>query len=209
MTRFAFLFTLAAMQLILASQSKYRKAQLESFGVKFTAAQPEIDEEQLKSIGPADLIELTRFLAAHKAESLRGRFPDAIIVGSDQIAECAGERLDKPGTHQRASEQLRRLSGKEHRLITSVVVVSPKASFAFTDLTMLKMRTLTDVEIEAYLRKDEPYDCAGSYKIEKAGMALIESVNSQDPSAIQGLPLVSLTAGLRKSGLRLEDFWKD
>ena len=100
------------MQFILSSQSPYRKSQLQNFGLRFTAHPPQVNEEELKAQGPKDLIELTRFLAFHKAESLRARYPAAIILGSDQIAECAGERLDKPGNRARALEQLQKLSGR-------------------------------------------------------------------------------------------------
>jgi septum formation protein len=192
-----------AMQLILASQSPYRKAQLENFGVEFHAHKPLIDEEALKREGPADLVELTRFLARRKAESLRATFPQAVILGSDQLAELRGRRLDKPGTRARAKEQLTQMQGRSHRLITTLVVHSPDLSQSFTDITTIHMRRLSEADIEDYLDVDQPYDCAGSYKIEKAGIALVQLVESQDPSAIQGLPLISLTTALLKMGIPL------
>lgn len=196
------------MQIILASRSPYRKALLENFALSFTAVKPELDEDDLKKRGPTDLIELTRYLAFQKASSLREKFPQAVILGSDQVAEVGGERLDKPGTHARAKAQLLKLQGRPHRLITSLTVLAPQATYTYTDVTTLHMRALTEIEIEAYLNIDKPYDCAGSYKIEKAGMALIERLETGDPTAIQGLPMISLTNAFRKIGLPWTELWK-
>lgn len=195
------------MQLILASQSPYRKSLLENFGLKFQAVSPLVDEEELKEQGPEDPIELTRFLAFHKASSLRVKFPQAIVLGADQVAEMDEQILGKPGTRVRAKEQLAKLSGRAHRLITSLSVQAPSAQYTFTDVTTLHLRRLTEREIEAYLDLDQPYDCAGSYKIEKAGMALVERLETQDPSAIQGLPLVSLTTALRNMEIPWQEMW--
>src|SRR4051812_17384512 len=111
------------MQLILASQSPYRKAQLENFGLEFTAVRPLVNEEESKSRGPSDLVELTRFLAFHKASSLREQFPAAVILGSDQLVEFEGHRLDKPGNFENAFQQLSRMQGRSHRLLTSLCVL--------------------------------------------------------------------------------------
>jgi septum formation protein len=195
------------MELILASQSPYRKAQLENFGVKFTAVSPLADEEELKRKGPADPIELTRHLAFQKAASLRERFPEAVILGADQMVEFAGRKLNKPGTRAAAKAQLTELSGHAHRLITSLSVLAPSASYTFTDVTTVHLRALRPQEIDAYLDLDQPFDCAGSYKIEKAGMALIERLDTQDPSAIQGLPLISLTTALKNLDHSWTQIW--
>ena len=189
------------MQLILASQSPYRKKQLEQMGLAFTAIKPEVDEEELKTTGPVDPHELTRYLASHKANSLRTRFPQAVILGSDQLVELNGRRLDKPGTRARAIEQLTALQGHAHRLITSLVMASPTRVQTFTDVTTITLRSLTSAEVLAYVELDQPLDCAGSYKIEQAGMALVERLESRDPSAIQGLPLLSLSEGFLKLGI--------
>lgn len=189
------------MQLILASTSIYRKALLDAFGISFQAMAPAVNEESLKSQGPADPVELTRFLALKKAESLKTAYDNAVIVGCDQIAEVGGERLDKPGDAARAVLQLRKLQGKTHRLITSLAVVSPLKTIERTDITTLTMRSLSDVEIQDYIRLDQPFDCAGSYKIEKGGLALMTAVQTQDPSAIQGLPLIALSQALLELGL--------
>ncbi len=196
------------MQLILASQSPYRKKQLEQMGLAFTAIKPEVDEEELKTTGPVDPHELTRYLAFHKADSLRARFPQALILGSDQIAELNGRRLDKPGTRARAIEQLTALQGHAHRLITSLVMASPTRVQTFTDVTTITLRSLTSAEVLAYVELDQPLDCAGSYKIEQAGMALVERLESRDPSAIQGLPLLSLSEGFLKLGISWSELWR-
>ncbi len=181
------------MQLILASQSPYRKAQLENFGLRVEAVKPTVDEEELKRQGPRDLPELTRFLAAEKAASLRARFPHAVILGADQIAELGEQRLDKPGTRAKACSQLLQLQGRSHRLLTSLVVLTPTQTQVHTDITTIHLRTLNTQQIERYLDLDQPYDCAGSYKIEKAGLALVSRIESEDFSAIQGLPMIALT----------------
>jgi len=196
------------MQLILASQSPYRKALLDNFGLRFTAISPLVDEAELKTKGPADLIELTRFLAFHKASSLREKYPDAVILGSDQLAEVDGTRLDKPGSHAKALAQLKKLQGRSHRLITALTVLAPHAAYTFTDITSVHLRPLADDFLEAYLQVDKPYDCAGSYKIEKAGMSLIARLETQDPSAIQGLPLLSLTEAFNNLTLNWQDLWR-
>lgn len=197
------------MRIILASQSPYRKAQLQNFGLRFEAVSPLVDEEELKSAGPSDLKELTRFLAYRKAISLREKYPDAVLLGGDQLVELEGRRLDKPGNFERAMQQLLSMQGKTHRLITSLTVAGPEYVSTYTDVTSVTMKKLNESAIEAYLTQDQPFDCAGSYKIEKAGLALIEKIESSDPSAIQGLPLVSLTAGLEALGIELKTLWKE
>lgn len=196
------------MQLILASTSPYRRALLENFGLDFKCVSPKIDEEALKAAGPENLVELTRFLAGRKASSLVPDFPDAIIIGSDQIAESAGERLDKPGTTVKAIEQLEKLQGKTHRLITSLAVISPAKTIVTTEVTTIQMRSLSKEMIAAYVAKDNPIDCAGSYKIERAGLALVERMETSDPSAIQGLPLTHLTRSLESLGIQLNHLWR-
>jgi septum formation protein len=206
-TTWLFDYRLSSMQLILASQSPYRKAMLEAFGISFQTMAPKVSEESLKVSGPKDLAELTRYLALKKAESLKAAFDNAVIVGCDQIAEVGGERLDKPGDTPQAVAQLKKLQGKTHRLITSLAVVSPLKTIQHTDVTTLTMRTLTDEEIHEYIRLDLPFDCAGSYKIEKAGLALMVDVTTHDPSAIQGLPLIALSKALLELGLSPSQMW--
>lgn len=193
--------------LVLASQSPYRRQQLENFGLKFTAAKPAVDEEQLKLVGPKDLTELTRFLSLKKAESLVAQFPGALILGSDQLADLEGERLDKPGTFEKAFAQLKKMSGREHRLITSLGMCLNGESRLFTDVTTIRLKALSDDRIKDYLEVDQPFDCAGSYKIEKAGLSLVESINSADHSSIQGLPMLSLMRGFEEYKINVSDFW--
>ncbi|MGE3682578.1 MAG: nucleoside triphosphate pyrophosphatase [Bdellovibrionales bacterium] len=197
------------MQVILASGSPYRKAQLENFGLRFEAHIPRVNEDELKRRGPTDLVELTRFLALEKAQSLRAGFPNAVLLGSDQLVEWNGSRFDKPGTPEAALAQLSTLQGRTHRLITSLAVLAPaQAALHFTDITEIRLRPLGLDDLKAYIALDQPLDCAGSYKIERAGMGLIETIESRDPSAIQGLPLISLTAAFCQLGIPLAKLWR-
>lgn len=196
------------MKLILASQSLYRRQQLENLGVRFESQAPLIDEEQLKKTGPRDLFDLTRYLAEKKVESLLARFPEDVVLGSDQLVDFEGERLDKPGSAANAEAQLKKLSGKSHRLITSLCVRYRERNLLFTDVTTIHFKVLNDALIRRYVKLDSPIDCAGAYKIEKGGLALVEKIVSEDPSAIQGLPLMSLIRGLEQCGLNIESFWK-
>jgi len=193
---------------ILASQSPYRRALLLNFGLKIEAYPPKIDEESLKRAGPREIYELTRYLAAKKAESLAGDFPEAVVLGSDQIADFNGERLDKPGSRDNTIAQLQRLQGKTHRLVTSLAMHFKGQTLIDTDVTALTMRKCDDQTLAAYVDQDHPWDCAGGYKIEKAGLALIESVETRDPSAIQGLPLTALVKMFTQLGIEISELWR-
>jgi len=196
------------MQIVLASASPYRKLQLHNFGVRFLSERPLVDEARLKDEGPRDPVALTRFLASRKAASLRENYVGALIIGSDQMAEVDGERLDKPGTVAAACAQLAKLQGREHRLVTSVAVrVNDREALA-TEVTRIRLRPLTSDEIAAYVALDQPLDCAGSYKIERAGLALIDAVAGDDPGAIQGLPLIRLRRCLAELDVSLTDLWR-
>jgi septum formation protein len=192
----------AARQLILASTSRYRRDLLARLGVPFECVAPACDEEQLKDASLAPL-SLAETLAEAKAASLRPQFSSAAILASDQVAACNGRILNKPLTAQRAAEQLRWLAGREHELITAVCLTTPEQTRRHTDITRLRMRPLTDEEIGRYLAADEPYDCAGSYKLEQRGIALFESIRSDDHSAITGLPLMAVTTMLRECGFQV------
>lgn len=196
------------MQIVLASQSPYRKMQLTQFGLRFTAVSPKANETELKASGPKEPIALAEFLALNKAQSLQAEFPDALIIGSDQMVEFNGERLDKPGSTEAAIQQLHKLSGQVHQLITSVAVIWDKRPAAVaTEVSRVKLRALTDSLIRAYAHLDNPYDCAGAYKIEKGGMGLVEHIETKDPSAIQGLPLIGLTSCLLSFDITLDQIW--
>lgn len=182
--------------LILASTSRYRRALLERLGVPFTAVSPACDEEALKdpTLAPQELAE---HLAEAKAASIAHQHPQAVVIGSDQLAavEIDGRWtiLGKPGTAARAVDQLAMMSGRTHVLITAMVVARGSERWRHTDLTKLTMRRLDRKALERYVAADQPLDCAGAYKLECRGIALFESIASADASAITGLPLLALT----------------
>ncbi len=186
------------MQLVLASTSPYRKALLERLGVRFAVAAPRVDERPLPGEAPADT---ARRLAVLKAAAVRPGFPDALIIGSDQVAACGSQRLDKPGTHDNAVRQLRSLSGKAADFHTAVCVARPDRAETAVVLCRVQFRELDERRIEAYLRREQPYDCAGSAKAEGLGIALIERMDTEDPTSLIGLPLIALTAMLERAGL--------
>ena len=184
--------------LILASTSRYRQELLGRLRIPFEAAAPEVDEAAQPGEAPAALAER---LALAKARAVAARFPGAVVLGSDQVAELDGEAIGKPGTHENAAEQLRRMSGREVVFQTAVAVVAPGVAAIERAEVRVRFRTLSDAAIEAYLRADEPYDCAGSAKVESLGIALLEAVESDDPTALIGLPLIRTCALLRRAGL--------
>jgi septum formation protein len=190
----------ASRQLVLASTSKYRRALLERLGLAFAVAAPGVDEQALPGEAPADT---AARLAALKARSLEARFPDALIIGSDQVAALGSERLDKPGTHENAARQLRRLSGRIAQFHTAVTLLDSKTGKSESKVVPCRVvfRAFDDARIEAYLRREQPYDCAGSAKAEGLGIALIARIETDDPTSLIGLPLIALTAMLERAGL--------
>lgn len=191
--------------LVLASTSKYRRELVSRLGagVPCTCVAPSCDEEALKdaSLAPAAL---AAFLAREKARSVAAQWPEAHVLGSDQLAEIDGEILGKPGSADRAVAQLAKLSGRAHRLITAYALVCPGgASIEHLDVHTLHMRALSRAELERYVSADQPLDCAGSYKIEAAGIALFERIEGADFTAIMGLPLIALTTDLRSQGFEV------
>jgi septum formation protein len=190
-------------KLILASTSPYRKALLQQAGLNFQSVSPLCDEENLKD-PQLNAMALTAKLAQHKAESLKIKFPQDIIIGSDQVLEFNGKIYGKAHTREKAILQLQELNGHEHCLVTSIYLCGPDTkTFFHTDVTRLKMRQLTDSEIRDYVDTDLPLDCAGSYKIEKRGITLFDSINSQDYHSIQGLPLLACLRALKNWGYPL------
>lgn len=183
--------------LILASTSRYRRQLLDRLGVIYTAIPPQCDEEELKdpSMSPQALAE---HLAEAKAASLVAAHPTAVIIGSDQVCAVDQEILHKPGTAERAVIQLARLAGRDHRLITALVVAQGTRRWRHTDITTLSMRSLTRTECERYVAADQPLDCSGAYKLEQRGIALFERIDSHDQTAIVGLPLIALCSILRE-----------
>jgi septum formation protein len=189
-------------RLVLASSSKYRKALLERLRLSFEMAAPGVDEAPLSGEGPA---QTALRLSALKARSLQGRFPDALIIGSDQVAAMGAERFDKPGTHEVAVQQLRALSGKAVDFHTAVTLLDASTSSIETRLVDCRVhfRTLDERRIEAYLRREMPYDTSASAKAESLGIALIERIQTDDPSSLIGLPLIALTEMLERAGLQV------
>ncbi len=186
------------MELVLASTSPYRRELLDRLRVPYTAAPHRCDE---RATGVADPVDLARALARGKAESIAGDHPGAHVLGSDQLVALDGEVLGKPGDEAGALAQLRRLSGRTHRLITAAALLAPDGGVREAlDEHRMTMRALSDGEIARYVARERPFDCAGSYKIEGLGIALFEAVSGPDFTAVVGLPLLSVAAMLREAG---------
>lgn len=188
------------MNLILGSTSPYRRQLLECLMISFSCEKPLCDEDQFKAI-EKDPIQLARLLARKKAESLSGA--NRTVIGADQLVSFNEKILGKPGNFDKALQQLSTMQGKTHELITAVCVISPNKTDEFIDITKVHLKALSTDQIRSYLLKDEPWDCAGSYKIEKHGMALIEQIETKDFTAIQGLPLIHLSKVLHNLGYEI------
>ena len=186
--------------LILGSTSRYRRELLQRLRVPFEVVSPEVDETPLPGEQPAAMAQR---LALVKARAVASKFAAAVVIGSDQVADLDGEPVGKPGTHERAFEQLRSMSGRSVVFQTAVAVVRGDVGFEGVALVpvTVRFRTLTDAQIEHYLRAEQPYDCAGSAKSEALGIALLESIESNDPTALVGLPLIQTCALLRQAGI--------
>lgn len=187
-------------ELLLASTSKYRQAQLAQLGLPFHTQKPLIDEEKEKDPRLTPL-NLAVHLAYLKAKSLAQ--DNRVVIGADQLVSFNGKVLGKPGSREKAIHQLLEMQGQRHELVTSVCVFDGNQPHPFTDITILHMKKLTREQIERYLDLDEPFDCAGAYKIEKHGISLFHQIESQDFSAIQGLPLLELARVLQTCGYRI------
>jgi septum formation protein len=192
----------ASRPLVLGSTSPYRRELLARLRRPFDVASPDVDESPRPGESPRDLA--TR-LALAKARAVAARFPAAIVIGSDQVADLDGEPLGKPGTHERAVAQLRRMRGQTVVFQTAVAVVCQETGFAQVELAPVRVRfrDLSDAEIESYLRAETPYDCAGSAKSEGLGIALLDAIDNDDPTALIGLPLIRTARLLRAAGLPL------
>ena len=189
-------------QLILASTSRYRRELMERLHIPFQVIAPDVDETPLAQESPIDLAER---LALAKAKAVAAQFPLAVVIGSDQVADLNGLSLGKPGTHDKAVAQLRQMRGKTVIFQTAVAVVCLASGFEQLRLAavQVKFRGLTDDEIETYLQLEKPYDCAGSAKSEGLGIALLNSIDSDDPTALVGLPLIRTCQMLRAAGIEL------
>jgi septum formation protein len=188
--------------LVLGSTSVYRRELLARLRLPFLTEPPQVDESPLAGETPE---QLARRLAAAKAAAVARRHPGAIVIGSDQVADLDGEPLGKPGNHANAVAQLRRMSGRTVIFQTALSVVCEESGFAQHALAPVRVRfrALADAEIEAYLRAEQPYDCAGSARSEGLGIALLEAIDSDDPTALVGLPLIRTCRMLRAAGLRV------
>jgi septum formation protein len=187
--------------IVLASTSTYRRELLQRLRLPFTVQAPRIAEHALA--GEAPRATALR-LALAKARNIAAERPEAIVIGSDQVADVDGEALSKPGTHDAALAQLTRMQGREVVFHTALAVIDPRGGHHLDDVpTAVRFRVLPAAQLDAYLRAEQPYDCAGAAKIESLGITLLESVRSDDPTALIGLPLIRLTSMLAACGVPL------
>jgi len=194
--------TSLARTLILGSTSRYRRELMQRLRLPFEVVAPDVDETPQPNETPANL---AGRLALAKAHAVAGLHPSAVVIGSDQVADLQGEPLGKPGDHPRAVAQLRRMRGQTVVFQTAVAVVCLETGFAQSALAPVRVvfRNLSDDEIEAYLQAEQPYDCAGSAKSEGLGIALLDAIDSDDPTALVGLPLIRTCQLLRAAGVKL------
>ena len=187
---------------VLGSTSRYRRELMQRLRLPFDVADPGVDETPLPNESPRDLAVR---LALAKAQAVAQRFPDAVVIGSDQVADLHGEPIGKPGDHVRATAQLRRMRGQSLVFQTAVAVVCQATGFSQSALASVnvRFRDLSDDEIESYLLAEQPYDCAGSAKSEGLGISLVEAIESDDPTALVGLPLIRTCQLLRAAGVRI------
>lgn len=187
-------------RLVLASTSRYRRELLARLRLPFDVESPEVDETPQPGERPAALAQR---LAAAKAHAVAARNPAAVVIGSDQVADLDGRCIGKPGNHERATEQLRLMSGRTAVFHTAIAVLCRERAFSANAIVpvTVRFRVLGDTEIERYLRAEQPYDCAGSAKCETLGIALLEAIESDDPTALVGLPLIKTCELLRRAGI--------
>ena len=188
--------------LILGSTSLYRRELLARLQIPFDVVAPEVDETPLPGEAPRAMAER---LALAKAKAVAVKFPKAVVIGSDQVAELIGQSLGKPGTHDKAVRQLRQMRGQTVWFHTAVAVVCRELEFEQHGLAAVRVRfrDLSDDEIENYLQLEKPYDCAGSAKSEGLGISLLDTIDSDDPTALIGLPLIRTCQMLRNAGIGL------
>jgi septum formation protein len=187
---------------ILGSTSPYRRELLNRLRIPFDVQAPDVDETKRSNESP---LQLAQRLALAKAHAVAEKFPESVVIGSDQVADLDGLALGKPGSFERATLQLRQMRGKTVVFHTAVAVVCHASGFVAQDCAPVNVvfRDLSDAEITAYLLAETPYDCAGSAKSEGLGIALLSSINSDDPTALVGLPLIRTCTMLRAAGVKL------
>jgi septum formation protein len=188
------------LRIVLASTSPYRRALMQRFGLEFDVAAPGCDEEVLDDRDPVAVV---HELSLRKARAVAARDPGAVVIGSDQVIHLQGRTLDKPGTAERARQQLRAMAGATHRLVTGVAVIDGRDGAEYVDHEDFRItfRDLEEAEIARYVELDEPLNCAGSYKLESLGVWLVDRLDGEDESSIVGLPLVRLARILRRIGV--------
>jgi septum formation protein len=189
-------------ELILASTSPYRRSLLERLGIPFAVLPPQTPEDTIAGELPTD--RAVR-LAVAKAQAIASHRPDAVVIGSDQVAAVGSKILDKPGDAVRCRAQLAAASGSSARFHTACAVIAPRAGVRMVhiDTTTVFFRSLSDQEIERYVERERPFDCAGGFRAEGLGISLFESIESRDPTALIGLPLIWLACALRRAGFVL------
>lgn len=192
----------SAPRIVLASSSSYRRGLLDRFLSDYEAESPDVDEASWPDLPPEELAPL---LARKKAEAVSSKYRNALVIGADQLAVLDDQVLGKPGDHQHAVEQLLAASGKAVRFLTAVCLLDPvtRKRYEHVDTTTVRFRNFDRRLAETYLRHDEPYDCAGSFKLEGAGFVLFESVSTDDPTALIGMPMIWLSGRLLELGYRL------
>jgi septum formation protein len=185
--------------LILASTSRYRAALLSRLGLEFTAEDPGVEEAQRP--GEAPDARAAR-LAAAKARAVATRFPEAVVIGGDQVPATHGTILDKPGNAARCREQLRLLSGSTAEFYTACAVhcLATGLELSHVDITAVRVRPLSEPEIDRYIAREQPFDCAGGFKAEALGITLFDRIDSEDPTGLIGTPLIWLAGALRAAG---------
>jgi septum formation protein len=188
--------------LVLGSTSRYRRELLERLRIPFQVVAPLVDETPMPGEEPKAL---ALRLALAKARAVAASFPQAVVIGSDQVADLAGQALGKPGNPERAVQQLRQMRGHTVIFQTALAVICLATDFEQIELAEVRVvfRNLSDEEIEAYLQAEKPYDCAGSAKSEGLGIVLLESIDNDDPTALVGLPLIRTARLLRQAGIKL------
>jgi septum formation protein len=189
-------------QLLLGSSSKYRRELLSRLRIPFDCISPDVDETPLANESPRDL---ALRLALAKAKAVAVMRPDAVVIGSDQVADLNGRPLGKPGNFERATEQLKAMRGQTVIFQTALAVVCQATGFEQVDISAVRVvfRHLTDDEITAYLLAEEPYDCAGSAKSEGLGISLLDRIDSDDPTALVGLPLIRTAKMIAAAGIKI------
>lgn len=187
-------------KIILASASIYRKELLQRLGIEFECVPANLDEDAYKA-KISDPEKLAKTLAYEKAKAILDQYPDAIVIGSDQLGYIDNQILGKTGGMEASIEQLQLLSGRSHQLLTAYCIIDSNKSVIKLNKTTLKMRNLNDLQIKNYLSEDNPFDCAGSYKLELKGISLFEKIDTTDHTAIVGLPLIELGLDLESFGL--------